>query len=69
MKEKKKVWFPLQYYITGAAKENIHMCLHFIEARGEWETEQLPAGLKQTERKMRKKPGETTQSLKRGLRK
>ena len=66
MKEKKKVWFPLQYYITGTAKENIHMWLDFLEARGEWETEQLPAGLKQTERKMRKKRGGTTQSCQRG---
>ena len=67
MKEKKKVWFPLQYYITGTAKENIHMWLDFLEARVEWETEQLPAGLKQTERKMRKKRGGTTQSCQRGL--
>ena len=65
MKEKKKVWFPLQHYITDAAQENIHMWLDFIEARVEWETEQLPAGLKQMERKMRKKRGGTAQSCQR----
>ena len=65
-KEESLVPFTVLHYDTGAAKENIHMWLDFIEARVEWETEQLPAGLKQTERKMRKKRGGTTQSCQRG---